>query len=152
MPNARIRIKNSPGTWRYFSKVGAGRAFADEVRDVGLDRWRARVLPRERRDTDTELTRILQQGNEFFGVVEAFRVGHPLALRVARRISSQRQHITHAGVGVLPDHVPQFGDGVVHRGQVADRGKRGLGCDALRQPDSGVARRATRAGGTTYRS
>ena len=63
----------------------------------------------------------LSSVDQLGGVLQALGVGQPVGLRVARRVAAQRQHVAHAGLGVLPDDVAQLGDRVVDRGEVADR-------------------------------
>ena len=69
-------------------------------------------------------------------------------LRVAGRVAAQREDVAHAGVGVLPDDVPQLGRPSGRRGEVADRGQRGLGGDPLgdaRRCGRGSSRRRRRS-------
>ena len=63
------------------------------------------------------------------------------------RVAPQREHVAHAGVGVLPDDLAQLGDGRAHAGEVRDRGHRGLGRDALGDAYRAVAGRAAGAVG-----
>jgi hypothetical protein len=68
-------------------------------------------------------------------------------LRVTGRVAAQREHVADAGVGVLPDHPPQLCEGVVDRGEMAERGQRGLVRDPLGDGDRRVARGAARTVG-----
>jgi hypothetical protein len=74
-------------------------------------------------------------------------MAHPVGLRVAGRVATQRQDVADARASILPDHSPQLGDRVVDGRQVADRGQRGIRGDAFGDPHGRVAGRTTGAVG-----
>ena len=98
----------------------------------------------ERGDTDVELAEFADEVDEFFGVGDALGMLDPLTERISRRITAQRKDIGDALVGVRTDQRAQFGDRMVHRGQVGHRHQRGLGRQLTRDPHGAITCAAAR--------
>lgn len=125
--------------------VRARTALGHEVSDVGLPVGGARMALGERGHADAERSRFPHQPDQLPGAGEAVRVRDPGRVRVARRVTPQGQeNVPDAGVRVLADDVPQFGDRVRHRRQVGHGAWCGLRRDPLRQLDRAVPGRPPR--------
>ncbi len=71
--------------------------------------------------------------------MHALRVRYPLPQRITGRITAQRQHIANPGLGIVGDHLLQFGHRVVHRGEMRHRDDGGLLRDPPGDPQGAVA-------------
>ncbi len=123
------------------ARLGLGRQHARVLLQVG----RLRVPLGEGRDPHREVAQLAHQGDQLVGVAQALRVLDPRLAGAARRVAAQGQHVAHARVGVVPDHLAQLGPRGPHARQVRDRGHRRLRRDPLGDPHRAVACRAARA-------
>ena len=119
-------------------EVRSGPALGHEVAHVRLGVGRARVLLRERGHPDAEVAGRPDQPDQLRRVAQPVGVRNPVGVRVAGRVTAQREHVAHAHRRIGPDHLPELGHRVVHRGEVADRGQRGLLGDPAGDPDRPV--------------
>ena len=129
------------------AKSAPGPALGHEVPRVLLGIGRPRVLLRERGHPDAEIADRPDQADQIRRVAKALRMGEPVGVRVTRRVTAQGEHVVHPDRGVRADHLPELGHRVVHRGQVPDRGERGLLGDPARHPDRPVPGRSAGAVG-----
>jgi hypothetical protein len=112
------------------------------VADVAVEVGGAEMHLGEGRDADTEVPGLPDQADQFGRVPDTLRMCVPGTERVAGRVSAQSENIAHALIGVVAENVAQFGDAVVHRDEVGDRGEGGLLGEPLGGVDGPASRRA----------